>query len=146
MNSKEIDELLNKYALLKMEKLNKEQEFDLYREGDEEDLISEFLGDRYGYNEDEDKEFFELTGVKLEVVHHNYDYNGEGASYYVVIKIDGKFYRKDGYWDSYDGANLDGEWVEVVPVDVTKIERHFVSETEIDSSMKKVKLQKRSKK
>jgi len=52
------------------------------------------------------------------------DYGGEGMgdTRYVVIKVtnndgDETYYRKDGYYASYDGSTFDGDFREVTPRD-----------------------------
>jgi hypothetical protein len=46
---------------------------------------------------------------------------GEGDRYYLVVSVsDGntiRYFRKDGYYASYDGGYLDGEVQEVSPVE-----------------------------
>lgn len=47
---------------------------------------------------------------------------GKGDTYYVVFQIGDKFYRVDGYYSSWEGANWDSaEPYEVKPVEVTVI-------------------------
>lgn len=48
------------------------------------------------------------------------DYGGEGQGddYWVVFKLGDQYFRKDGWYASYDGGELDGELYEVKPVEV----------------------------
>lgn len=47
---------------------------------------------------------------------------GQGDDYWVVVKLDDRYFRVDGYYSSWDGGELDGELEEVVPKEVKKIE------------------------
>jgi hypothetical protein len=69
-----------------------------------------------------EEETVEVPGLgKLEYVE---DYGGEGSGddYWVVFKIGDQFFRKDGWYASYDGGELDGELYEVKPTKVSVTE------------------------
>ena len=64
----------------------------------------------------------------LGVISYVADYGGEGQGddYWVVVKIvaeDGseRFFRKDGWYQSYSGGELDGDTVEVKPTPKTVV-------------------------
>lgn len=74
------------------------------------------------YNELHYGEDVEVKGLgKLEYV-DSFGGEGQGDDYWVVFKLGGKLYRKDGYYASYDGGELDGELYEVEPVQVSRTE------------------------
>lgn len=54
------------------------------------------------------------------------DYGGEGQGddYWVVFKVGNQLFRKDGWYASYDGGELDGELYEVEAVQVQRTEYH----------------------
>lgn len=60
-----------------------------------------------------------LDGIPLRWEYEEGGYEGAGEVYYVVFEYDGKFYRIDGYYDSWDGGGLDGDPYEVEKVPVT---------------------------
>jgi hypothetical protein len=58
-----------------------------------------------------------------------YGGEGNGDEFWLVVKLwfteapnHPEYYRMDGYYSSYEGGELDGEWFEVIPVPVQKIE------------------------
>lgn len=57
------------------------------------------------------------------VVYEN-SYGGEGCGddYWVVVKLNDRYFRVSGYYDSWNGGELDGELEEVIPKEVKKIE------------------------
>lgn len=80
----------------------------------------------------EDGDLWEL--IKYEDVRHaqtdvgmvsyaaSYGGEGQGDDYWVVVRVTGldmstRFFRKDGYYQSYSGGTLDGDVYEVRPVE-----------------------------
>lgn len=66
----------------------------------------------------------EIPGVGKVSIEATHGGEGEGDQAWVVLRIeheDGttKFYRKDGYYASYDGAEFDGDFRQVVPTPKT---------------------------
>lgn len=62
----------------------------------------------------------EVDGTSLDVIKvDDFGGEGQGEKLWVVVKIDGKFYRKSGYYSSYDGSEWDGPFREVSPVQKT---------------------------
>lgn len=47
---------------------------------------------------------------------------GQGDDLWIVIKIGDQFFKKSGYYNSWDGGAYDGELFEVEPVQVTRTE------------------------
>ena len=49
------------------------------------------------------------------------DFGGEGLGdhAHVVIRVDDKLFKIDGYYSSYDGTDWDTEWYEVKPAEKT---------------------------
>jgi hypothetical protein len=67
----------------------------------------------------------EFTFGKIEVV-KQFGGEGQGDSQYIVVKVtapDGEeqFFRKDGYYSSYDGGEWDGDFREVKAVERTVV-------------------------
>ena len=63
-----------------------------------------------------------LHGRTIEKVEFDTGGEGHGEDIYMVVKttdIDGveQYWRKDGYYVSYDGSNWDGDFREVKPVE-----------------------------
>ena len=57
-----------------------------------------------------------LDGIPLRHEHTEGGFEGAGDTYYVVIEYDGRLYRIDGWYSSWDGSELDG-----VPYEVKKV-------------------------
>lgn len=89
--------------------------------------IEEKVGE-YDENRDYESAYGELhDGMDVEVpelgtLKHVDSYGGEGQGddYWVVFKLGGKLYRKNGWYASYDGGALDGELYEVKPAQVQR--------------------------
>jgi len=65
---------------------------------------------------------FVIDGVKIEKAEFDTGGEGHGEDIYMVFKTtdaDGnvQYWRKDGYYASYDGSNWDGDFREVRPVE-----------------------------
>lgn len=45
-------------------------------------------------------------------------YETDGAPIFVVVKVGDQYFQKEGVYASWDGTNMDGECVEVEPVEV----------------------------
>lgn len=60
----------------------------------------------------------EVNGVTypIEVVADHGGGEGSGEERWIVIKVDGRLFRKDGYYMSYEGSTFDSELREVSPV------------------------------
>ena len=72
--------------------------------------LSWYLGDnRYSMT---------LDGIPLRQEHEEGGVEGAGETYYVVFEYDGRFYRIDGWYSSWDGGELDGDPYEVEKVPV----------------------------
>lgn len=64
----------------------------------------------------------EVPGLgKLELV-EDFGGEGQGDDYWVVFKVGDQFFKKNGWYASYDGGELDGDLYEVVPVQVSRTE------------------------
>lgn len=59
-----------------------------------------------------------LDGTPLRHEHTEGGFEGAGDTYYVVIEYGGRLYRIDGWYNSWDGAELDGTPYEVEKVPV----------------------------
>lgn len=59
-----------------------------------------------------------LDGIPLRQEHEEGGYEGAGEVYYVVFEYDGRFYRIDGWYNSWEGGDLDGDPYEVKKVPV----------------------------
>ena len=59
-----------------------------------------------------------LDGIPLRHEHTEGGYEGAGETYYEVIEYDGRLYRIDGWYNSWEGAELDGTPYEVKKVPV----------------------------
>lgn len=57
-----------------------------------------------------------LGGIPLRLEHTEGGFEGAGDTYYEVIEYDGRFYRIDGWYNSWEGSGLDG-----VPYEVKKV-------------------------
>lgn len=86
-------------------------------EDEYDDMVSEFW---YGVYKELD-----FNGIKEQVVWVA-DFGGEGMGdmCYVVIQIGDQYFRKDGYYQSYEGSTWDGEFYECFPKEVTRTEYH----------------------
>lgn len=64
----------------------------------------------------------EIDGLgKIELI-DEFGGEGQGDDYWVVFKVGDQLFRKDGWYASYDGGELDGELYEVEPVEVQRTE------------------------
>lgn len=120
--------------------------FEEYKEKyakDSTETWQEHLISQYDLDEDEDFSFAGLADnssawqeVKYEGAEHTldgftakrvaeYGGEGEGDQYWVVISLsDGevtRYFRKDGWYASYDGGELDGDTSEVRPAEKTVV-------------------------
>ena len=59
-----------------------------------------------------------LDGTPLRHEHTEGGFEGAGDTYYVVIEYGGRLYRIDGWYNSWDGSELDGAPYEVKKVPV----------------------------
>lgn len=50
------------------------------------------------------------------------DYDEGRQEQTIYVELNGKFYRKVGYYDSWDSSDWDGKFVEVKPVEKTIID------------------------
>lgn len=87
-----------------------------------------YYGDRDCGNIDSSSEYFDswsphsisvngiLTPVKLA---GTYAGEGDGVLTYMVFEIDGRFFKQEGYYSSYDGNDWDGRFLEVKGVETT---------------------------
>ena len=57
-----------------------------------------------------------VDGTPLRHEHTEGGFEGAGDTYYVVIEYGGRLYRIDGWYNSWDGSELDG-----VPYEVKKV-------------------------
>ncbi len=60
--------------------------------------------------------FMTIDGIPIRHEHTEGGFEGAGDTYYVVFEYGGRFYRIDGYYNSWDGSELDG-----VPYEVKKV-------------------------
>lgn len=101
---KEVEDAINKW-----EEKDQEENPNSYYDG---------VYDRLKWGE----ELEEIEGLgKLEYV-DDYGGEGQGDDYWVVFKVGDQFFRKNGWYASYDGGELDGELYEVFPKEVTRTE------------------------
>ena len=62
----------------------------------------------------------EIPGFgRLEVVEYDGGGEGHGEYIYLVFKIGDRYFRKTGYYASFDGSNWDGSLEEVEPFEKT---------------------------
>lgn len=59
-----------------------------------------------------------LDGIPLRHEYTKGGFEGAGDTYYVVLEYDGRLYRIDGFYSSWDGTELDGKPYEVKKVPV----------------------------
>lgn len=85
---------------------------------------AEHIDNDYWANENSSKQDWPRFG-RVETV-EQVGGEGEGDRAHVVVKFlkTGQFFRCDGYYSSYEGAEYDGQWFEVKPklVQVTRYE------------------------
>lgn len=62
---------------------------------------------------------FRISGFPLEIVEDVGGGEGDGDTRYLVFKLGSQFFRKDGYYASYDGSVWDGDFYEVFPREKT---------------------------
>lgn len=84
-----------------------------------------FDGGGYGGNIYENIKYgedVEVEGLpKIELV-EEFGGEGQGDDYWVVFKVGDQFFKKNGWYASYDGGELDGDLHEVFPTEVTRTE------------------------
>jgi hypothetical protein len=82
--------------------------------------------DLFGSEEIEIPSFGTTTPVEI-INNGDYDSYGDyvGGDNYVIFELNGRYWRKNGYYSSYGGAEWDGEFYEVAPVikTITNYER-----------------------
>ena len=90
------------------------------------DYESEVDGDIYGdlhyFASYDKKKTLEVPGLPTLKPVEAYGGEGEGDDYWVVFQCGDQYFRKDGWYASYDGGYLDGELYEVKPKQVTVTE------------------------
>jgi len=95
-----------------------------------EEKISEFeeagYESTYGggvyYDLKGEQEDIEVTGFGTLKFVDEYGGEGSGDEFWVVFKVGDQFFRKEGWYASYDGGELDGELYEVKAAKVQRTE------------------------
>lgn len=62
---------------------------------------------------------YDVPGLPPVKLVENVGGEGEGDHRHLVFLIDGKYYKKTGYYASYEGTSWDGYFAEVEPVEKT---------------------------
>lgn len=63
-----------------------------------------------------------IAGIGVAECVDEYGGEGQGDDYWTVFKIQDRYFRKNGWYDSYNGSEWDGALEEVFPKEVKKIE------------------------
>ncbi len=91
--------------------------------------ITEFTeGDLDEFWYDTDQIALSVNGItEMTSVVEDFGGEGQGDARYVVFKLGEQFFRKEGYYTSYDGSTWDGDFFECFPVirEVTFYERNL---------------------
>lgn len=113
---------MTELSLHEIERLLTEQDIpqDPYGNGE----IESYPIDWKMWKSEYDGEVIDVPGLGKAEMAAEYGGEGEGTKYWVVVKVtfpDGteRYFRKDGYYISYGGADLDGPMREVFPREET---------------------------